>query len=84
MNIRIRAALYAIGFFAGILTLAIALTAIIPYLQPWMGWTALFGGLFYCVYSLMLTNLEIDVSISKSIEDLNKITDRPTEPTEKK
>ena len=65
MNIRIRAALYAIGFFAGIITLAIALTAIIPYLQPWMGWTALFGFMFYLVYSLMLTNLEMDASITR-------------------
>ena len=65
MNIRVRAALYAIGFFAGIITLAIALTAIIPYLQPWMGWTALFGFLFYLVYSLMLTNLQFDASITK-------------------
>ena len=65
MNIRIRAALYAIGFFAGIITLAIALTAIIPYLQPWMGWTALFGFMFYLVYSLMLTKLEFDASITR-------------------
>lgn len=76
MNIRVRATLYAIGFFAGILILAVTLTAIIPYLQPWMGWTALFGFLFYCVYSLMLTNLEMDASISKSIENLNKITEK--------
>lgn len=65
MNIRVRAALYAIGFFAGIITLAVTLTAIIPYLQPWMGWTALFGFLFYLVYSLMLTNLEMDASITR-------------------
>ena len=76
MNIRIRAALYAIGFFAGIITLAIALTAIIPYLQPWMGWAALFGFMFYLVYSLMLTNLQFDDSISKSIENLNKVIDK--------
>ena len=84
MNIRVKAALYAIGFFAGIITLAVTLTAIIPYLEPWMGWTALFGFMFYLVYSLMLTNPQFDASISKSIENLNKITDRPTEPTEKK
>ena len=73
MNIRIKAALYAIGFFAGISVLAFALTAIIPYLQPWMGWTALFGFIFYCVYSLMLTNLEMDASITKvkNIEEKN-------------
>ena len=71
MNIRVRAALYAIGFFAGILILAVTLTAIIPYLQPWMGWTALFGFLFYLVYSLMLTNLEMDANITRitSIEE---------------
>ena len=73
INIKIRAALYAIGFFAGITVLAIALTAIIPYIQPWMGWTALFGVLFYCVYSLMLTKLEFDASITKvtNIEEKN-------------
>jgi hypothetical protein len=65
MNIRVKAALYAIGFFAGILALTLALTAIIPYLQPWMGWTALFGFMFYLVYSLMLTNLQFDASITK-------------------
>lgn len=73
MNIRVKAALYAIGFFAGITVLAIALTAIIPYIQPWMGWTALFGFMFYLVYSLMLTKLEFDASITKvkNIEEKN-------------
>jgi multisubunit Na+/H+ antiporter MnhE subunit len=76
MNIRVKAALYAIGFFVGIFVLASVLNAIIPYLQPWMGWTALFGFLFYLVYSLMLTNLQFDDSISKSIENLNKVIDK--------
>jgi predicted PurR-regulated permease PerM len=74
-NLRVRAALYAIGFFAGILTLATALTAIIPYIQPWMGWAVLFAFIFYCVYSLMLTKLEFDDSITKvkNIEDKPKV-----------
>lgn len=73
INIKIRAALYAIGFFVGISVLAFALTAIIPYLQPWMGWGALFAFIFYCVYSLMLTKLEFDASITKvtNIEEKN-------------
>jgi len=60
MSIRVRAALYAIGYFVGIFVVGIAINAIIPYLEAWMGWTVVFGVLFYCMYSLMLTGLEFD------------------------
>jgi len=65
MSIRVRAALYAIGYFVSIFVVGIAINAIIPYLEAWMGWTAVFGVLFYMVYSLMLTSLQFDDSISK-------------------
>ena len=60
MNIRTKAALYTIGYFVGIFVVGIAINAIIPYLEAWMGWTVVFGVLFYCMYSLMLTGLEFD------------------------
>ena len=65
MNIRIRAALYAIGYFVSIFLIGVAINAIIPYLEPWMGWTVVFGVLFYMVYSLMLTKLEFDANITR-------------------
>ena len=65
MSIRVRAALYAIGYFVGIFVVGIAINAIIPYLEAWMGWTVVFGVLFYMIYSLMLTSLQFDDSISK-------------------
>jgi ABC-type multidrug transport system permease subunit len=64
-NLRVRAALYAIGYFVSIFALGIAINSIIPYLEPWMGWTVVFGVLFYMVYSLMLTTLQFDDSITK-------------------
>jgi multisubunit Na+/H+ antiporter MnhE subunit len=66
MNIRAKAALYAIGYFVGIFLVAIGLNYIIPYVEAWMGWTIVFGVLFYMVYSLVLTNLEFDAIINKN------------------
>jgi hypothetical protein len=63
-NLRVRAALYAIGYFVGIFVVGIAINAIIPYLEAWMGWTVVFGVLFYMIYSLMLTSLQFDDSIT--------------------
>jgi hypothetical protein len=66
MNIRAKAALYSIGYFVGIFLVAIGLNYIIPYVEAWMGWTIVFGVLFYMVYSLVLTNLEFDAIINKN------------------
>jgi hypothetical protein len=68
MNIRIKAALYSIGFFVGIFALGLGLNAIIPYLQPWMGTALIIGILVYGVYQLMLAKLGFD----EDIERLNK------------
>jgi multisubunit Na+/H+ antiporter MnhE subunit len=66
MNIRVKAALYAIGYFVGIFLVGIGLNYVIPYVEAWMGWTVVFGVLFYMIYSLMLTNLEFDDVINKN------------------
>jgi hypothetical protein len=60
MDIRAKAALYAIGYFVGIFLLGVGVNAILPYVEAWMGWTIVFGVLFYMVYSLMLTSLRFD------------------------
>ena len=65
MNIRVKAALYAISYFVGIFLVGIGLNFILPYVEAWMGWTVVFGVLFYMVYSLMLTKLEFDASITR-------------------
>lgn len=71
MNIRAKAALYAIGYFVGIFLVGIGVNTIMPYVEAWMGWTVVFGVLFYMVYSLMLTKLEFDANITRvtTIED---------------
>jgi hypothetical protein len=65
MDIRVRAALYSIGYFVGILVLASILNVIAPYLEAWMGYVAIFGLLFYAVYQLMLAKLNFDNSLDK-------------------
>lgn len=65
MNIRVKAALLAIGWFVGVFLVAIGLNVIMPYLEAWMGWALVFGVLFYMVYSLMLTKLEFDGNIDR-------------------
>ena len=72
MNIRIRAALYSIGFFAVIFVFLMALNAIIPYLQPWMGSALIIAILIYAVYQLMLTKLKFD-------EDLGRLNTKDKE-----
>lgn len=71
MDIRVKAALLAIGWFVGVFLVAIGLNFIMPYVEAWMGWVLAFGVLFYLVYSLMLTKLEFDASITrvKSIDE---------------
>ena len=65
MDIRVKAAVYAIGWFLGVFLVGIGLNVIMPYLEAWMGWALVFGVLFYMVYSLMLTKLEFDGNIDK-------------------
>ena len=65
MNIRIKAALYAIGFFAVIFALQLGIYAILPYLESWMGWTAVLTFMFYLVYSSVLAQLKFDESITR-------------------
>ena len=65
MNIRIKAALYSIGFFVGIFALGLGLNAIIPYLEPWMGTAVIIGVLVYAVYQLMLVKLTFDSDIDR-------------------
>jgi len=65
MNIRTKAALYTIGYFVGIFVLGVAIHAIMPYVELWMCLIAIFGIMFYCMYSLMLTGLQFDASITK-------------------
>jgi hypothetical protein len=71
MNIRIKAALYSIGFFVGIFAFVMVLNLIIPYLQPWMGSTFLILVLVYSVYQLMLAKLTFD-------EDITRVTNFPS------
>ena len=73
MDIRVRAALYTITYFVGIVLLGITINSILPYLEAWMGWTALFAGMIYMVYSLMLANLKFDESLAKSVDGLNEV-----------
>lgn len=69
MDIRVRAALYSIGYFVGILVLASILNVIAPYLEAWMGYVAIFGLLFYAVYQLMLAKLNFDEDITRITKD---------------
>jgi hypothetical protein len=69
MNIRIKAALYSIGFFVGIFALGLGINAIIPYLEPWMGTALIIGILIYGVYHLMLAKL--------TYEDIDRVDNFP-------
>ena len=72
MDIRIRAALYSIGFFVGVLVLAIGLNAIAPYIELWMISVFFIALLFYAMYQLMLTKLKFD-------EDLGRLNTKDKE-----
>ena len=65
MNIRVKAALYSIGFFVGIFAFVMILNLIIPYLQPWMGSMFLILVLVYAVYQLMLAKLGFDEDVKR-------------------
>jgi len=72
MDIRVRAALYSIGFFVGIFALAIGLNAIAPYIELWMISAFFIALLFYTMYQLMLTKLKFD-------EDLGRLNTKDKE-----
>jgi hypothetical protein len=76
MNIRVKAALYAIGYFVGIFLIGIGLNTIMPYLEAWMGWTVVFGVLFYMIYSLMLTKLEGDAMLNGVKKEVDNPADQ--------
>jgi Ca2+/Na+ antiporter len=76
MDIRVRAALYSIGFFVGIFALLMILNAITPYLQPWMGSVFLILVLVYAVYQLMLAKLAFDEDNDRLNNVLKKNRDK--------
>ena len=65
MSIRVRAALYSIGFFVGIFVLATVLNAIAPYIELWMISAFFIALLFYTMYQLILTKLKFDENITR-------------------
>lgn len=75
MDIRVRAALYSIGFFVGVFALAIGLNAIAPYIELWMISVFFIALLFYAMYQLMLAKLKFD-------EDLTRVTNFPSKDKE--
>jgi hypothetical protein len=74
MNIKTRAALYTVGFFVGIFAFTMVLTVLAPYFQPWMAWVAVFGFMFYLMYSMLLTKLKWDESIDKVTESVSRLS----------
>jgi hypothetical protein len=58
MDIRVRAALYSIGFFVGIFAVGVLVNTAIQYLEPWMWPVFWLVVLFVCVYNLMLSKLK--------------------------
>lgn len=72
MDIRVRAALYSIGFFVGVFVLALVLNAIAPYIELWMISAFFIALLFYTMYQLMLTKLKFD-------EDLGRLNTKDKE-----
>jgi hypothetical protein len=67
MDIRVKAALYSIGWFAGIFLIGMVLGFLSNYYEPWMGITLLVGFFFCIVYSLMLAKLRFDASITRVV-----------------
>jgi hypothetical protein len=65
MDIRVRAALYSIGFFVGIFAVGMVINTAIQYIQPWMWPVFWLVVLFVCVYHLMLAKLKWDDSIDR-------------------
>ena len=65
MSIRVKAALYSIGFFMGIFGIALGLNAIAPYVKLWMISAFFIAILVYVVYTLMLAKLTFDEDITK-------------------
>jgi len=68
MDIRAKAALYSIGFFAGMFALGVAINTVFQYLEPWMWPVFWLVVLFVCVYQLMLTKLKWDASIDNLMD----------------
>jgi hypothetical protein len=60
MDIRVRAALYSIGFFVGIFAIGMVANTAIQYLEPWMWPVFWLVVLFVCVYHLMLAKLKFE------------------------
>jgi Zn-dependent membrane protease YugP len=69
MNLRLKAVLYTMAFIGVIVASAVVINTVLFYAPPWLGWVAVFGFLFYCLYSLMLTKLEFDASIDRLSKD---------------
>lgn len=69
MSIRVKAALYSIGFFVGIFGLGMGLNAIAPYVESWMISAFFIGLLFYAIYQLMLAKLKFDENITRITKD---------------
>ena len=74
MSIRVKAALYSIGFFVGVVVLASIVNALAPYIEMWMISAFFIGLLFYAVYSLMLVKLGFDEDVTrvKNVEEKPK------------
>ena len=65
MDLRLKAVLYTVAFIGAVIVTSVVLNTVLFYAPPWLGWVALFGFLFYCLYSLMLTKLEFDANIDR-------------------
>lgn len=71
-NLRLKAVLYTVAFIGAVIVTSVVLNAVLFYAPPWLGWVALFGFLFYCLYSLMLTKLEFDANIDRVTKPADK------------
>lgn len=71
MNIKLKAVGYAVLFCLGMVGTSLGITALVPYMKPWMAVAVAFGFLFYLLYSMFLSGLEFDQSINNMRKDLN-------------
>lgn len=76
MNIKLKAVLYTIGYFVSMAAASFGILTVIPYLQPWMGWGALFAFLFFTMYNLVLSGMKFDESVDKIRGDLTEIIEK--------
>lgn len=76
MNIKLKAVGYTVLFCLGIVGTSLGLTALVPYLEPWMAVAVAFGFLFYLLYSMVLSGLEFDQSINNMRKDLTDIIEK--------